>query len=89
MAIDGKLLSGVTVLIAVVEAGTIARAAEALGLSPSGVSRALARLEQRVGARLLARTTRSLSLTDEGRRFCEQVGQIGRASCRERVLNLV
>ena len=61
MAVDGKLLSGVTVLLAVVEAGTIARAAEALGLSPSGVSRALSRLEQRVGARhLLARTTRSL-----------------------------
>jgi DNA-binding transcriptional LysR family regulator len=74
MAFDGKLLSGVTVLIAVVEAGTIARAAEALGLSPSGVSRALSRLEKRVGARLLARTTRSLSLTDEGRRFYEQVG---------------
>jgi len=74
MAFDGKLLSGVTVLIAVVEAGTIARAAEALGLSPSGVSRALSRLEQRVGARLLARTTRSLTLTDEGRRFYEQVG---------------
>ncbi len=74
MAFDGKLLSGVTVLIAVVEAGTIARAAEALGLSPSGVSRAISRLEQRVGARLLARTTRSLSLTDEGRRFYEQVG---------------
>jgi len=74
MAFDGKLLSGVTVLIAVVEAGTIARAAEALGVSPSGVSRALSRLEQRVGARLLARTTRSLSLTDEGRRFYEQVG---------------
>jgi len=45
MAIDNKLLSGVTVLLAVVEAGTIARAAEALGLSPSGVSRALSRLE--------------------------------------------
>jgi DNA-binding transcriptional LysR family regulator len=69
MAFDGKLLSGVTVLIAVVEAGTIAKAAEALGLSPSGVGRALTRLEQRVGARLPARTTRSLSLTDEGRRF--------------------
>jgi DNA-binding transcriptional LysR family regulator len=74
MAFDGKLLSGVTVLIAVVEAGTIARAAEALGLSPSGVSRAISRLEQSVGARLLARTTRSLSLTDEGRRFYEQAG---------------
>src|SRR5258708_29901814 len=66
MAFDGKLLSGVTVLLAVVEAGTIARAAEALGLPPSGVSPALSRLEQRVGARLLARTTRSPSLTDEG-----------------------
>jgi DNA-binding transcriptional LysR family regulator len=74
MSIDGKLFSGVSVLFAVVEAGTIARAAEALGLSPSGVSRALSRLEQRVGARLLARTTRTLSLTDEGRRFYEQVG---------------
>src|SRR6202161_2043655 len=74
MAFDGKLLSGVSGLMAGVEARTIARAAEALGLSPSGVSRALARLEQRVGARLLARTTRSLSLTDEGRRFYEQVG---------------
>src|SRR6202789_2645920 len=74
MPFDSKLLSGLTVLVAVVEAGTIARAAEALGVSPSGVSRALSRLEQRVGARLLARTTRSLSLTDEGRRFYEQVG---------------
>jgi DNA-binding transcriptional LysR family regulator len=74
MAFDGRLLSGVSVFMAVVEARTIARAAEALGMSPSGVSRALARLEQRVGARLLARTTRSLSLTDEGRRFYEQVG---------------
>jgi DNA-binding transcriptional LysR family regulator len=60
MTVGSKLLSGVTVLIAVVEAGTIARAAEALGLSPSGVSRAIARLEQRVGTRLLARTTRAL-----------------------------
>jgi len=74
MAFDGRLLSGVSVFMAVVEAGTIARAAEALGLSPSGVSRALARLELRVGARLLARTTRALSLTEEGRRFYEQVG---------------
>jgi len=74
MSIDSRLFSGVSVLFAVVEAGTIARAAEALGLSPSGVSRALARLEQRVGVRLLARTTRTLALTDEGRRFYEQVG---------------
>ncbi|WP_284321193.1 LysR family transcriptional regulator [Dyella acidisoli] len=74
MAQNTKLFSGVSVLFAIVEAGTIAGAAEALDLSPSGVSRALQRLEQRVGARLLARTTRSLSLTDEGRRFYEEVG---------------
>ena len=43
MPYDGRLLSGVTVLMAVVEAGTIVRAAEALGLSASGVSRALSR----------------------------------------------
>ena len=54
-------------LTAVIEAGSFARAAEALGLSPSGVSRAITRLEASVGVRLLDRTTRSLGLTDEGR----------------------
>ena len=67
MTLDGRLLSNVGVLAAVIEGGSMARAAEALGLTPSGVSRALARLEARVGVRLLDRTTRSLSLTDEGR----------------------
>lgn len=70
---DGRLLSGVTVFLAVVEAGTMTRAAEALGLTPSGVGRAIGRLEVRVGVRLLHRTTRTLRLTDEGRRFHEQV----------------
>src|ERR1700729_1665630 len=74
MTYDGRLLSGVTVLAAVIEAGTIVRASEALGLTASAVSRAVSRLEARVGARLLNRTTRSLTLTDEGRRFYERVG---------------
>jgi DNA-binding transcriptional LysR family regulator len=74
MTYDGRLLSGVTVLAAVIEAGTIVRASEALGLTASAVSRAVSRLEARVGVRLLDRTTRSLSLTDEGRRFYERVG---------------
>jgi len=52
MSYDGRLLAGSTVLMAVVEAGSIARAADAIGLSPSGVSRALARLETRIGVRL-------------------------------------
>lgn len=76
MAIDGRLLAGISVLVAVVEGGSFARAAEALGLSPSGVSRAIARLEARVGVRLLDRTTRSTRLTDEGRRFYERVGPL-------------
>lgn len=74
MPYDGRLLSGVTVLMAVVEAGSMTRAAEALGLTSSGVGRAIARLEARVGVRLLERTTRTLMLTDEGRRFHEEVG---------------
>ena len=62
--VDARLLSG-KVLVAVIETGSFVRAAEALGLSDSGVSRAVARL----GMRLLERTTRSLRLTDEGGRF--------------------
>lgn len=74
MTYDGRLLSGVTVLMAVVEAGSMARAATALGLTSSGVGRAIARLESRVGVRLLERTTRTLKLTHEGRQFYEEVG---------------
>jgi DNA-binding transcriptional LysR family regulator len=76
MAYDGRLLSGVTVLMAVVEAGSMARAAEGLGLTPSGVGRAIQRLEARIGVRLLDRTTRTMRLTEEGRRFHENVGPL-------------
>jgi DNA-binding transcriptional LysR family regulator len=70
---DGRLLTGVTVLDAVIESGGFSRAGAALGMSASGVSHAIARLEARLGVRLLDRTTRSISLTDEGRRFYERV----------------
>jgi DNA-binding transcriptional LysR family regulator len=76
MPFDGRLLAGLSVLAAVVESGSFVRAADALGLSSSGVSRAIGRLEARVGVRLLDRTTRSVSLTDEGRRFFEQVAPL-------------
>lgn len=69
MTFDGRIISNVGVLAAIVEGGSFARAAEALGLSRSGVSRAVSRLEARVGVQLLDRTTRVVSLTDEGRRF--------------------
>jgi DNA-binding transcriptional LysR family regulator len=69
MAFDGRLLGGAGVLAAVVETGNFARAGEALGLTQSGVSRAIARLEARIGVRLFDRTPRAVTLTDEGRRF--------------------
>ena len=74
MPYDGRLLSGVTVFMAVVDAGSMTRASETLGLTSSGVGRAIARLEARIGVRLLERTTRTMTLTDEGRRFYEEVG---------------
>ena len=67
MTFDGRLLPNVSVLAAIVEGGSFARAADSLGLSPSGVSRAVTRLESRIGVRLLERTTRSVMLTKEGR----------------------
>jgi len=70
---DGPILSGITVLAQVVESGSFIGAAEALGLSSSGVSRAVSRLEARLGVRLFERTTRSLRLTDEGHRLYDQV----------------
>ncbi|EKT4087594.1 LysR family transcriptional regulator [Stenotrophomonas maltophilia] len=66
MSFDGRLLSGMSVLAAVVEAGSFSRAGEVLGLSASGVSRSISRLEERLGVRLLDRTTRTLHLTSEG-----------------------
>jgi DNA-binding transcriptional LysR family regulator len=73
MPFDSRLLAGIGVLSAVVESGSFVRAGEALGLTPSGVSRAVARLEGRVGVRLFDRTPRAVTLTDEGRRFHAQV----------------
>lgn len=73
MAFDTRLLTGVGVLAAVTEAGNFARAAEMLGLTPSAVSRAVARLEARIGVRLFDRNPREVSLTEEGRRFHTQV----------------
>lgn len=58
--------SGLMAFSAAVEAGSFAAAARKLGLSASAISKAVERLELRLGARLLNRTTRSLALTEEG-----------------------
>lgn len=70
---DERVTNGISVLSAIVDSGTFAAAGDILNMSQSGVSRSIARLEARLGIRLLERTTRSVSLTDEGRRFYEQV----------------
>jgi len=57
------------VLAQVVAAGSLSAAGRQLGLTPSGVSRVLRRLETRLGVRLLVRTTRALALTSEGEEY--------------------
>src|SRR6202044_325834 len=76
MPFDSRLFGGISVLAAGVETGNFVRAAEMLGLTQSGVSRAVARLEARVGVRLFDRTPRAVTLTDEGRRFHAQVAPL-------------
>jgi DNA-binding transcriptional LysR family regulator len=58
--------------VAVVDAGSFVGAADATGTSKAAISRHVAELEQRLGVRLLHRTTRRLSLTEEGRLFFER-----------------
>jgi DNA-binding transcriptional LysR family regulator len=60
----------------VVRGGSFTAAAKSLGMPKSTVSRKIAELEGRVGARLLQRTTRSLSLTDVGRLYYEHCARV-------------
>ncbi|NRR31256.1 LysR family transcriptional regulator [Oxalobacteraceae bacterium] len=60
-----------TLFIAVVRAGSFSAAAAEAGLTPQAVSKAVRQLEQYLGVRLFHRTTRSLSLTEEGSRLHE------------------
>ena len=65
-------LDGVEAFLAVAKHRSFRRAAAALGVTPSAVSQAVRALEARVGAALLARTTRSVGLTEAGERFLER-----------------
>src|SRR5213079_2782757 len=62
--------------VAVAELQGFAPAARKLGLSPSAVTRLIAALEDRLGARLLQRTTRSVAVTDAGTRYLERARRI-------------
>ncbi len=68
-------LNDIAVFVRVVDSGSFTAAAERLGISKSVVSKYVTRLEDRLGARLLNRTTRRLSLTEAGRVFYERSRQ--------------
>lgn len=65
-------LEDMVVFVRIVEAGGIGKAADQLGMAKSGISRRLVKLETRLGAPLITRTTRSSSLTDIGREYYER-----------------
>lgn len=69
-------LAEMAVFARVVNAGSLSSAARELGLSPAVVSRRLSALEQRLGVRLINRTTRSLHLTDEGATYYETCARL-------------
>ena len=69
----GEELGDLMNLIAVVEEGGFTRAAAKLGVSQSALSHSIRRLEERTGVRLLARTTRSVALTQAGERLIETI----------------
>jgi len=62
--------------VAVADLEGFAPAARKLGLSPSAITRLIAALEERLGARLLQRTTRQVTLTDAGSRYLERARRI-------------
>ena len=73
--LDGRLVDGMLVLVAVASSRSFGGAAERLGMTQSGVSKAITKLEARLNARLVNRTSRIVELTDEGRILHERVIQ--------------
>lgn len=73
---DGHRMGSLTdmeIFARVVTAGSMSAAGREMGLSPAVVSKRIRRLEERLGARLLQRTTRQIALTEEGQGFYERV----------------
>ncbi|MCC7486375.1 MAG: LysR family transcriptional regulator [Burkholderiales bacterium] len=69
-------LQAMTAFVRVAESGSFTAAAAQLGISVSAVAKAVARLEEELSAQLLARSTRRMSLNDDGRKFyarCQQI----------------
>ena len=70
--VESETFRSIQSFVCVVEAKSFVGASDRLGITPSAVSKQVSRLEQRLGVRLLRRTTRSLSPTQEGTRYYER-----------------
>ena len=66
---NSAALQGILPFVHVVEAGSFTRAAQRLRVTTSAVGKSIAQMEQRLGVRLINRTTRSLSVTSEGEAY--------------------
>src|SRR5882762_6049714 len=71
--------AGLVAFVPTVDSGSFSSAGRFIGSSPSAVSKSVARLERRLGVRLLHRSTRTLSLTAEGTAYYERVAPLLRA----------
>src|ERR1700738_2081458 len=71
--------AGLVAFVRTVDTGSSRGASRAIGSTPSAVSKSVMRLEQRLGVRLLHRSTRTLSLTAEGQAYYERVAPLLRA----------
>lgn len=69
-------LHEIEVFVAVADAGSFAKAGKRMRMSPPAVTRAISALEDRLGARVFARTTRSLTITEVGQRFLDHARRI-------------
>lgn len=76
MALNSKLLNGIVIFVEVINAGSFTKAADNTGHSTSYISKEINKLEDRLGVRLINRTTRSISLTPEGEMYFKQCQQI-------------
>lgn len=84
---NNSLFDGILVFTTVIKHGSFVSAAEALGHSNSHISKEIAKLETRLGVRLINRTTRSISLTPEGEVYYQQCLQL--VNDAENAFNLV
>jgi DNA-binding transcriptional LysR family regulator len=86
VAMSSDRLAAMEIFVRVVDAGSFSAAATQLGVGQPAVSKTVAQLEERLGVRLLVRSTRSLRLTEAGRRFYENAKPaIERVNHAERV----